>query len=74
MKVKERKIVTLYDLAKMSNRNATECLHIAQEAKALRLQPEDTNIYVDVQMFQDHLDKIINEELKVLNGKGDKEA
>jgi hypothetical protein len=67
--MEERKIVTLYELAKLSGRQVNECLYIAQEAKALRLQPGDSNIHVDLKIFQDHLESMIVDELKVLNGK-----
>lgn len=67
--MRERKVVTLYELARMAKRPINECLYLAQESKALRLQPSDTNIYVDLDVFQNHLDKIIIEELKNINGK-----
>ena len=67
--MKETRLVTLRELAKMSGRTVNEVLTTAQEAKALRLHPGDNNIFVDLDVFMAYLDEIINEEVRVLNGK-----
>lgn len=63
------RLVTLHDLARMSNRTVQEVLYTAQEANAVKLQPGDSNIYIDVDIFQEHLDEIIEDELRTVNCK-----
>ena len=67
--MKSKKIATLYDLATMMGRKTQEVLYLAQEANALDMRSGDMNIYVDVDKLQNHIDSIIIEELRVINGK-----
>ena len=64
MKV-DKGFIPLKNLATMLGRPAKEVLEMAQDADA---------IYIDLDIFQDHLDSVINEEIKRLNGGKDDES
>lgn len=66
--IKEEKLATIHELVEMTGIKAQECLDIAQEANALRLKPGDKNIFIDVDMFREHLDETIIEDIKIING------
>lgn len=58
------RLINLYELAKKTGRTVQECLYIAQEANAVKMQPGDANIFIDSDIFQMHLEKIIDKEVE----------
>jgi hypothetical protein len=62
-------MVTLSALAKMLEKPVQKVYRMAQEAGAIKIKPKDENIYIDVEVFQSYTDKVINEELKILNSR-----
>ena len=64
-----KRIISLGNLAITLGKPAQEVLYLAQEGESLALQPGDANIFVDVDKFMKHLDDIINEEIRRINGK-----
>ena len=58
---------TLNVLAQMTGKTAMTVLAEAKMAKAIVLKEHSTNIYIDLDKYEDYLDKLINEELKLVN-------
>ena len=66
-----KRIISLDNLAIALGRPAQEVLYMAQEGNALALQPGDTNIFVDADIFMKHMDEVINEEIRRINNNKD---
>ena len=62
-------LVTLDNLAKMLEKPVQKVYITAQAANAFRCKEYSNNLYVDLEVFQDYLDKIINEKIKNINSK-----
>ena len=62
-------LVTLRELAKMIEKPVQKVYRMAHEAGAIKTKAKDENIYIDVEEFQSYTDKVINEELKILNSR-----
>ena len=58
---------TLNVLAQMTGKTAMTVLAEAKMAKAIVLKEHSTNIYIDLDKYENYLDKLINEEMKVVN-------
>lgn len=58
---------TLNVLAQMTGKTAMTVLAEAKMAKAIVLKEHSTNIYIDLDKYENFLDKLINEEMKVVN-------
>ena len=58
---------TLNVLAQMTGKTAMTVLAEAKMAKAIVLKEHSTNIYIDLDKYENYLDKLINEELKLVN-------
>lgn len=58
---------TLNVLAQMTGKTAMTVLAEAKMAKAIVLKEHSTNIYIDLDKYESFLDKLINEEMKVVN-------
>ena len=58
---------TLNVLAQMTGKTAMTVLAEAKMAKAIVLKEHSTNIYIDLDKYENYLDKLINEEIKVVN-------
>ena len=58
---------TLNVLAQMTGKTAMTVLADAKMAKAIVLKPHSTNIYIDLDKYENYLDKLINEKLKLVN-------
>lgn len=62
-------LVTLDRLAQMLEKPVQKIYITAQAANAFRCKKHSNNIFVDLDVFQDYLDEVINEEIKLINGK-----
>ena len=58
---------TLNVLAQMTGKTAMTVLAEAKMAKAIVIKEHSTNIYIDLDKYENFLDKLINEEMKVVN-------
>ena len=58
---------TLNVLAQMTGKTAMTVLAEAKMAKAIVIKEHSTNIYIDLDKYESFLDKLINEEMKVVN-------
>ena len=58
---------TLNVLAQMTGKTAMTVLAEAKMAKAIVLKEHSTNIYIDLDKYESFLDKLINEEMKLVN-------
>ena len=58
---------TLNVLAQMTGKTAMTVLAEAKMAKAIVLKENSQNIYIDLDKYENYLDKLINEEMKVVN-------
>ena len=58
---------TLNVLAQMTGKTAMTVLAEAKMAKAIVLKEHSTNIYIDLDKYENYLDKLINEKLKLVN-------
>lgn len=58
---------TLNVLAQMTGKTAMTVLAEAKMAKAIVLKENSQNIYIDLDKYENYLDKLINEELKLVN-------
>ncbi len=58
---------TLNVLAQMTGKTAMTVLAEAKMAKAIVLKEHSTNIYIDLDKYENFLDKLINEEMKLVN-------
>ena len=58
---------TLNVLAQMTGKTAMTVLAEAKMAKAIVLKEHWTNIYIDLDKYENFLDKLINEEMKLVN-------
>lgn len=58
---------TLNVLAQMTGKTAMTVLAEAKMAKAIVLKEHSTNIYIDLDKYENYLDKLINEEMKLVN-------
>lgn len=67
----KKSLVTLHDMAKMLETRVDEVLENAKIAGAIDTRPGDSNIYIDVNKYQDYLDTLIIADLKRVNGKQD---
>lgn len=59
--------ITLNNLAIMMEKTAMTVLAEAKMAKALLLEESSVNIYVDLDKYEDYLEKLAIEELKAVN-------
>ena len=59
--------VTLNNLALMQEKTAMTVLAEAKMAKALLLNESSVHIYVDLDKYEDYLDRLAIEELKAVN-------
>ena len=59
--------ITLNNLAIMMEKTAMTVLAEAKMAKALLLEESSVNIYVDLDKYEDYLEKLAIEELKSVN-------
>ena len=64
---KERREATLNVLANMVEKPVMTVLAEAKMAKAIVLKEHSTNIYIDLDKYENFLDKLINEEMKLVN-------
>lgn len=60
-------IINLKSMAELMEKSVQEVLENAKEANAIKVKPNDINIYVDVQAYQNYMDEQINESLKTIN-------
>lgn len=58
---------TLNVLAQMTGKTAMTVLAEAKMAKAIVIKEHSTNIYIDLDKYENFLDKLINEEMKLVN-------
>lgn len=58
---------TLNVLAQMRSKTVMTVLAEAKMAKAIVLKENSQNIYIDLDKYENYLDKLINEELKLVN-------
>ena len=58
---------TLNVLAQMRSKTVMTVLAEAKMAKAIVLKENSQNIYIDLDKYENYLDKLINEEMKVVN-------
>ena len=58
---------TLNVLAQMTGKTAMTVLAEAKMAKAIVLKEHSTNVYIDLDKYENYLDKLINEEMKLVN-------
>lgn len=64
---KERREATLNVLANMMKKPVMVVLAEARMAKAILKKENAQNIYIDLDKYENYLDKLINEEMKVVN-------
>ena len=64
---KERREATLNVLANMVEKPVMTVLAEAKMAKAIVIKEHSTNIYIDLDKYENYLDKLINEEMKLVN-------
>lgn len=64
---KERREATLNVLANMMEKPVMTVLAEARMAKAILKKENAQNIYIDLDKYENYLDKLINEEMKVVN-------
>lgn len=61
--------ISLDNLAIMLEKPVQKVYITAYKAKAFVSDQHDNNIFVDLDKFRDYLDKVINEEIRVVNSK-----
>ena len=66
---KVTELVSLKELAIMLEKPVQMVYLTAQEAKAFRCKDCSNDIFIDVEVFQNYLDKVINEKIRKINNK-----
>lgn len=60
-------IISLKSMAELMEKPVQEVLENAKEANAVKLKPDDRDVYIDVEAYQNYMDREINEGLKSIN-------
>ena len=56
-------LINLYEIAKNTGIKVQNCLYLAQEANAVKMKPGDANIFIDANIFKNHLDTIVDKHM-----------